>query len=62
MDSMSSTARRAASHSIGRVIGKRLTDELGDRVALIVDGVVAARIMWRSVTRRSRGRADGVNR
>jgi type IV secretory pathway VirD2 relaxase len=24
---------------IGRVIGKRLTDELGDRVALIVDGV-----------------------
>ncbi|MGH6988242.1 MAG: DUF3363 domain-containing protein, partial [Caulobacteraceae bacterium] len=26
---------------IGRVIGKRLTDELGDRVALIVDGVDA---------------------
>ena len=24
---------------IGRVIGKRLTDELGDRLALIVDGV-----------------------
>jgi type IV secretory pathway VirD2 relaxase len=24
---------------IGRVIGKRLTDELGDRAALIVDGV-----------------------
>ena len=24
---------------IGRVIGKRLTDELGDRVALIMDGV-----------------------
>ncbi len=24
---------------IGRVIGKRLTDELGDKVALIVDGI-----------------------
>lgn len=36
---MRSTAREVQQPVIGRVIGNRLTDELSDRVALIVDGV-----------------------
>ena len=59
---------------IGRVIGKRLTDELGDRVALIVDGVdgrthhvalgdkAVARGRADGVHRRDRPRADGAAR